>query len=167
MQPPPLRPDEGCLVGLVLGPPLDCLSSSQVLIIGGGDGGVLREVVKHSSVESVVQCEIDEVSAQVRDRVWVQVLVYQIVCVPLGESLNTSRLFLHLKNTLGGFRRAVAGLAHSRYAIDASSQQDWVLVFKARPRDVPTARASALDTQHVFNEHLLCGSHCLKCWVQW
>ena len=37
-----------------------------MLIIGGGDGGVLREVVKHSSVESVVQCEIDEVSAQSR-----------------------------------------------------------------------------------------------------
>lgn len=32
-----------------------------MLIIGGGDGGVLREVVKHPSVESVVQCEIDEV----------------------------------------------------------------------------------------------------------
>lgn len=33
----------------------------QVLIIGGGDGGVLREVVKNSLVESVVLCEIDEV----------------------------------------------------------------------------------------------------------
>nr|XP_020637643.1 spermidine synthase [Pogona vitticeps] len=33
---------------------------SRVLIIGGGDGGVLREVVKHPSVESVIQCEIDE-----------------------------------------------------------------------------------------------------------
>ncbi|KAL6086580.1 hypothetical protein STEG23_008987, partial [Scotinomys teguina] len=32
----------------------------KVLIIGGGDGGVLREVVKHPSVESVVQCEIDQ-----------------------------------------------------------------------------------------------------------
>ena len=42
----------------------DSSSTWQVLIIGGGDGGVLREVVKHSSVESVVQCEIDEVSAQ-------------------------------------------------------------------------------------------------------
>ncbi|XP_005873540.1 PREDICTED: spermidine synthase-like [Myotis brandtii] len=37
----------------------------KVLIIGGGDGGVLREVVKHSSVESVVQCEIDEDVIQV------------------------------------------------------------------------------------------------------
>ncbi len=34
--------------------------SYQVLIVGGGDGGVAREVVKHPQVESVVQCEIDE-----------------------------------------------------------------------------------------------------------
>lgn len=33
----------------------------SVLIIGGGDGGVLREVLKHESVESVVHCEIDKV----------------------------------------------------------------------------------------------------------
>ena len=32
----------------------------RVLIIGGGDGGALREAVKHSSVEEVVLCEIDE-----------------------------------------------------------------------------------------------------------
>ncbi|KAI9830873.1 MAG: putrescine aminopropyltransferase [Phylliscum demangeonii] len=32
----------------------------QVLVIGGGDGGVLREVIKHDNVESVVLCDIDE-----------------------------------------------------------------------------------------------------------
>lgn len=32
----------------------------HVLIIGGGDGGVIREVVKHSSVKSITICEIDE-----------------------------------------------------------------------------------------------------------
>ena len=32
----------------------------RVLIIGGGDGGALREAVKHSCVEEVVMCEIDE-----------------------------------------------------------------------------------------------------------
>ncbi|KAL3994684.1 spermidine synthase [Acanthocheilonema viteae] len=32
----------------------------KVLIIGGGDGGVLREVLKHGCVESVTVCEIDE-----------------------------------------------------------------------------------------------------------
>jgi len=31
----------------------------KVLIIGGGDGGAVREVVKHQSVEKVVHCEID------------------------------------------------------------------------------------------------------------
>lgn len=33
----------------------------QVLIIGGGDGGVVREVIKHPQVERVSLCEIDEV----------------------------------------------------------------------------------------------------------
>ena len=32
----------------------------RVLVIGGGDGGVLREVVKHSTVETAVLCDIDE-----------------------------------------------------------------------------------------------------------
>lgn len=32
----------------------------KVLVIGGGDGGVLREVVKHESVKEAVLCEIDE-----------------------------------------------------------------------------------------------------------
>uniref|UniRef100_A0A3Q1HIF8 Spermidine synthase n=1 Tax=Acanthochromis polyacanthus TaxID=80966 RepID=A0A3Q1HIF8_9TELE len=35
-------------------------SPKKVLIIGGGDGGVLREVVKNPLVESVILCEIDE-----------------------------------------------------------------------------------------------------------
>ena len=34
----------------------------KVLVIGGGDGGVLREVIKHKSVESAILCDIDEVS---------------------------------------------------------------------------------------------------------
>mmetsp|Transcript_12173 Transcript_12173/g.20350 ORF Transcript_12173/g.20350 Transcript_12173/m.20350 type:complete len:310 (+) Transcript_12173:72-1001(+) len=41
-----------------------CSSSApgpkKVLIVGGGDGGVLREVVKHSSVEEIHMCEIDD-----------------------------------------------------------------------------------------------------------
>ncbi|KAK2106707.1 hypothetical protein P7K49_016221 [Saguinus oedipus] len=40
----------------------------KVLIIEGGDGGVLREVVKHPSVESVVQCEIHEDVIEVSNR---------------------------------------------------------------------------------------------------
>jgi spermidine synthase len=33
----------------------------KVLVIGGGDGGVVREVLRHESVEEVVLCDIDEV----------------------------------------------------------------------------------------------------------
>lgn len=40
----------------------------KVLIIGGGDGGVLREVLKHSNVESVVLCEIDDVGKKLSYR---------------------------------------------------------------------------------------------------
>ena len=32
----------------------------HVLVVGGGDGGVIREVLKHESVESVVLVDIDE-----------------------------------------------------------------------------------------------------------
>jgi len=32
----------------------------RVLVVGGGDGGTLREVVKHPEVEEAVLCEIDE-----------------------------------------------------------------------------------------------------------
>lgn len=32
----------------------------KVLVIGGGDGGVVREVLKHDTVENVVLCDIDE-----------------------------------------------------------------------------------------------------------
>ena len=35
-------------------------AAKNVLIIGGGDGGVLRECLKHSAIERVVQVEIDQ-----------------------------------------------------------------------------------------------------------
>jgi spermidine synthase len=38
----------------------------KVLVIGGGDGGVLREVVKHECVEEAILCDIDEVCLDVR-----------------------------------------------------------------------------------------------------
>jgi spermidine synthase len=35
----------------------------KVLVIGGGDGGVVREVLRHESVEEVVLCDIDKVTS--------------------------------------------------------------------------------------------------------
>ncbi|XP_076086169.1 spermidine synthase-like isoform X2 [Mytilus galloprovincialis] len=41
--------------------PLNCHpDAKKVLIVGGGDGGVAREILKHPSVEKLVVCEIDE-----------------------------------------------------------------------------------------------------------
>ncbi|THH28928.1 hypothetical protein EUX98_g5258 [Antrodiella citrinella] len=37
----------------------------KVLVIGGGDGGVVREVLKHDTVEEVVLCDIDEAVVRV------------------------------------------------------------------------------------------------------
>lgn len=41
------------------------LRLSQVLIVGGGDGGVLREVCRHACVTSVTMCEIDRMVVDV------------------------------------------------------------------------------------------------------
>jgi len=40
-------------------PLLICERPKHVLVIGGGDGGTIREALKHPSVESAVLCEID------------------------------------------------------------------------------------------------------------
>lgn len=33
----------------------------KVLVVGGGDGGVLREISRHKGIEEIHICEIDEV----------------------------------------------------------------------------------------------------------
>ncbi|PWZ01727.1 putative chimeric spermidine synthase/saccharopine reductase [Testicularia cyperi] len=40
----------------------------RVLVIGGGDGGVLREIVKHESVKEAVLCDIDEAVPRVSQK---------------------------------------------------------------------------------------------------
>jgi len=40
----------------------------KVLIVGGGDGGVLREVARHACVESIDMCEIDRKVVEVAKR---------------------------------------------------------------------------------------------------
>jgi spermidine synthase len=38
------------------------------LVIGGGDGGVLREVSRHSSIEQIDICEIDKMVVDVSNK---------------------------------------------------------------------------------------------------
>ncbi|UKI42069.1 MAG: hypothetical protein L6V95_03490 [Candidatus Melainabacteria bacterium] len=40
-------------------PMLSHKNPQNILVIGGGDGGTVREVVKHDCVENVTMCEID------------------------------------------------------------------------------------------------------------
>lgn len=71
--------------------------SDQVLIIGGGDGGVLREVVKNPQVESVVLCEIDEVGpATDFSCSWFCLMrpPSNDVLLPVQDVINVSKKFL-------------------------------------------------------------------------
>ena len=55
-----------------------CREPKKVLIVGGGDGGVLREVAKHSSVTEIHMCEIDQ-----QVRVLQSLDVLDIICCHL------------------------------------------------------------------------------------
>jgi spermidine synthase len=53
--------DEFIYHEMITHPPLFSVKNPEkVLIIGGGDGGSLKEVLKHKSVKEVILCELDE-----------------------------------------------------------------------------------------------------------
>lgn len=60
----------------------------RVLIIGGGDGGVAREVLKHDQVEKVDMCEIDEKVIEVSKK-----YLPNMAC-----SFDNPRLSLHIQD---------------------------------------------------------------------
>jgi hypothetical protein len=82
----------------------------HVLVIGGGDGGVIREVLKHKSVEKVTLCDIDEVS-------------WPIPTPPRYVSSHIARLLSeYLKNTSQECHHATKTLeSPSSLVMDSSS----------------------------------------------
>lgn len=63
---------------------------TDVLIIGGGDGGVAREVAKHPCVQRVTQCEIDEKVVEVSKKY-----------LPfMAEGFDSPKLTLHIGDGL-------------------------------------------------------------------
>jgi len=50
----------------------------QVLVVGGGDGGVLREIARHDSVDTIDICEIDQLVIDVR---MVTLPMFEIQCI--------------------------------------------------------------------------------------
>ena len=73
----------------------------KVLVIGGGDGGVLREVIKHESVEEAILCDIDEAGGN--------------YIKPFRQSLSRCRpLFVFPKNTSRAWQ-SVTSTPRSRF----------------------------------------------------
>lgn len=67
----------------------------DVLIIGGGDGGILREVLKHPSVERVEMCEIDEMVVEVAKK----------YLPTLSKCFSSKKLTLHIGDGFEYMRR--------------------------------------------------------------
>jgi spermidine synthase len=59
----------------------ETLEFVQVLVIGGGDGGVLREVARHKSVEQIDICEIDKMVIDVSSVSWFPQTII-LICMP-------------------------------------------------------------------------------------
>ena len=79
----------------------------QVLVIGGGDGGVLREISRHRSVERIDICEIDkmviDVNFSLSPSLTQCVCMYACVYTHIYTSIHTLLLlvsFIFLKNTV-------------------------------------------------------------------
>lgn len=60
--------------------------AKKVLIVGGGDGGVAREVTRHASLQSIDQAEIDEMVPEVSKKLLPQ----------LAMGFSDKRLALHI-----------------------------------------------------------------------
>lgn len=55
-----------------------CWMRIQVLVVGGGDGGVLREIARHSSVKSIDICEIDQMVIDVSLTIYQNILLQSV-----------------------------------------------------------------------------------------
>ena len=85
-----------------------CIVHFQVLVIGGGDGGVLREIARHSSVEKIDICEIDGMVVEVRHTKFYNLL---------------SSLWPKLKYVF--WQQAIMSLAHSYFSLFKFSWLEW------------------------------------------
>ncbi len=66
-----------------------------MLIIGGGDGGVLREVLKHPGVESVIMCEIDKRVVELSKQFLPDIFILSFHSLSLSFPFSLSLLLFH------------------------------------------------------------------------
>ncbi|XP_073292923.1 spermine synthase-like isoform X1 [Primulina huaijiensis] len=66
-------------------------SPKNVLVVGGGDGGVLREICRHSSVELIDICEIDQMVIDVSKKFFPELAIGfedPRVCLHVGDGTS-------------------------------------------------------------------------------
>ncbi|XP_004297643.1 PREDICTED: spermidine synthase 2 [Fragaria vesca subsp. vesca] len=81
----------------------------KVLVIGGGDGGVLREVARHSSVEKIDICEIDKMVVDVSKQFFPRVAI----------GYEDPRVTLHIGDGVA-FLKAVPAGTYDAVIVDSS-----------------------------------------------
>lgn len=81
----------------------------KVLVIGGGDGGVLREVSRHSSVEQIDICEIDKMVVDVSEQFFPHVSI----------GYKDPRVTLHIGDGVA-FLKAVPEGTYDAIIVDSS-----------------------------------------------
>ncbi|CAI0627452.1 unnamed protein product [Linum tenue] len=81
----------------------------KVLVIGGGDGGVLREVGRHSSVEQIDICEIDKMVVDVSKQFFPEVAI----------GYQDPRVTLHIGDGVA-FLKAVPKGTYDAVIVDSS-----------------------------------------------
>lgn len=90
--------------------PLCSISNpKKVLVIGGGDGGVLREVSRYSSVEHIDICEIDEMVVDVSKRFFPD----------LAVGYDDPRVNLHIGDGVAFLNRVAEG-TYDAVIVDSS-----------------------------------------------
>eukprot|EP00727_Mastigamoeba_balamuthi_P003755 m51a1_g13377 putative spermidine synthase (290) ;mRNA; r:278-1381 len=96
---------------------VSCLSHPhprRVLIIGGGDGGVVRELVKHDCIERIDLCDIDERVTAVSKEYFPTV----------NTGLSDPRLHCYFEDGAAFVQRVAAGQQGDKYDIIVTDSSD-------------------------------------------
>ncbi|KAG2066626.1 hypothetical protein BDR04DRAFT_1136654 [Suillus decipiens] len=147
----------------------------KVLVIGGGDGGVVREVLKHDTVEEVVLCDIDEAVIRVSkkylphmsallDSPRVKVFVgdgfkflaeneatYDVIITDSSDPLHISLIANLLQSTRDLF--AVSQYAFTTIPTYPSGQIGFLVCSKEPGRDLSVPARRVTNTRY-YNENV-------------
>ncbi|KAF1872150.1 hypothetical protein Lal_00033804 [Lupinus albus] len=107
----------------------------KVLVIGGGDGGVLREVARHSSVEKIDICEIDNMVVDVSKQFFPDVAIGfedPRVNLHIGDGIiSYSNFFPYILYDIDAFSLDGLGVAFLKEALEGT--YDAVIVDSSDP----------------------------------